>query len=1072
MRSPEHQSLQRAGKNFEEDLDMHYLAPGAFTVLPTDASRLPDPPPAPPPYKLTSSTRRNKHQSFAIIGEVAFTGTESRNISPTGRVSPFKGHGFNPLGSRHASPVGSPVPPDDPRSPSPNRTSSKIPKPSARPRSRKDAAGAVFGEKVSHIKQKTLNRQLSQSLTNLEPRKVQRRPPPSPRRRARGGPAFKQLSPIMGSSPEPSQSLSSPSRIPVKSKSTPPSRLPSPTRVNVGSKPPSRSSSKTNLHQGKDSVPSTKIPINRYHHIQSKINTNKPKVPPKPPISSSDENDSPRKMLPPRRNSINRTSSRPNLLPKTYMGNKNQNYTSDSSVNNEPVDVNKTKPGKMFGSTVSTKSVSNSTVHNKTISGSKTSSGKTVPKNKQQTETASVPKTNLDDVKPINTEVTSSEIQHEEEHDKTSSNLGSKIDPATSDTDFSDLPASATTVVSSTTNTVAKPLKIDTPTFERSKAVSPMIDGRVLSATSVSHAINKMNDTVLNTKTLIKDSGLHTRITPSPNTATSITPEAPKSENNENKTKNIDNKPSEGQNTDTVTKSKTQTDSKHDKDEPINDKSGKTPTLTEIPSKDKQDHTQPSQTDSTKPTLNNNTQPTLPDKKNPEIHGTTTNHNSNLNHSNHQTYNSSKNHSNNHVATIGLGNAKALEMEVQNNMSKLIGSMDSSLGDVPIDKLSANDRIREARTVIAGDVKPIRITVREKASDVDVQSGNVAPHFGISNGVTDRPGLPPAQPNTPPPHEPEKQDVPPNKCKRILKSCTKVLTCNRCSCCKRAPKVEEVQEEPQSSGCFKCLKKSKKTQGEQIRINIEDENGVEKKPTCWEKIKCCKKNKVGDNQSCFPIGKRKESWAERRTESIIESDEQNKAKCCSKDGCKNFFRKIFCCCCKKKEEIIPPDTRKESLVSGKKKSLTPTTLPPPEDTKPKIDNSLVEHTSHMKGAIPVLPVCLAWFCCIMNCIGPGTGTILSGLFCLCIGKPRFSQKDGPKPRIGAFIIDVIIGFSQFFTVLFCLVGWGWSIWWGVIMVKVAKKHRKLKQLEHFEEQTTRPAQLPGDRRRDIERGKT
>ncbi|KAJ8967456.1 hypothetical protein NQ317_010356 [Molorchus minor] len=31
-----------------------------------------------------------------------------------------------------------------------------------------------------------------------------------------------------------------------------------------------------------------------------------------------------------------------------------------------------------------------------------------------------------------------------------------------------------------------------------------------------------------------------------------------------------------------------------------------------------------------------------------------------------------------------------------------------------------------------------------------------------------------------------------------------------------------------------------------------------------------------------------------------------------------------------------------------------------------------------------------------------------------------------------------IRFGQFFTVLFWRVGQGWSIWWGVIMVKVAK----------------------------------
>lgn len=130
--------------------------------------------------------------------------------------------------------------------------------------------------------------------------------------------------------------------------------------------------------------------------------------------------------------------------------------------------------------------------------------------------------------------------------------------------------------------------------------------------------------------------------------------------------------------------------------------------------------------------------------------------------------------------------------------------------------------------------------------------------------------------------------------------------------------------------------------------------------------------------------------------------------------------------------------------------------------KPKLDLSLVEHASHMKGAIPVLPVKLAWFCLICNIFLPGIGktfcennaildyyfsfvlgTIFSGMFCLCIGIPRFSQKDGPKPRIGAFIIDLIIGCGQLFTVLFCLVGWGWSIWWGLIMLKIASKDTTL-----------------------------
>ncbi|XP_050529442.1 DNA-directed RNA polymerase II subunit RPB7-like isoform X5 [Daktulosphaira vitifoliae] len=70
-----------------------------------------------------------------------------------------------------------------------------------------------------------------------------------------------------------------------------------------------------------------------------------------------------------------------------------------------------------------------------------------------------------------------------------------------------------------------------------------------------------------------------------------------------------------------------------------------------------------------------------------------------------------------------------------------------------------------------------------------------------------------------------------------------------------------------------------------------------------------------------------------------------------------------------------------------------------------------------------------------------------GVFCLCTGKPRFSINDTLQSRMGAFLVNAIVAFSQLFTILFCLVGWGWSIWWGVIMIKMAKKYQKVKITE-------------------------
>ncbi|CAH1125134.1 unnamed protein product [Ceutorhynchus assimilis] len=942
MRTPEHRAQPRAGKKFEAELEMHYLSPGAFTVLPLDMDRIPEPPSAPPPYRLPT-TRRHRHQSFAIIGEPTSSSQNSRSSSPSGRVSPFKGRGFNPAGSRHASPCTSPTPPQDPKN---IPSTSRIPKP------RKSSTGAVFGERVSHVS--FLNRQASQSLTSLEER--QKRPPPSPRKRLKGNTAFKQLSPIQGSSPEPSQSLSSPCRIPTKSNSTPPSRLTSPTR---SSRPPVRSQSKPNLGRiSRNPSPSpTKVPINRYQHVQSKVNSyHKPKT-------SDLSEDSSEAATKKRKTSFNRTSSRPNLLPKTFMGN---NYTSDSSdatpnksvsaksfgpkVTSDNKKPNTPKPDKkLFDELPKTNNKSDETKTNK-----KASTPKPDKKADELPKTNELPKTDKKAATPKPDKKSSNEPSKTNNKNSSTSNETKPLPEESGSNKGEEVPL-AMDVVSSTTTTVTKPLKIETPSLGNRKPISPLIDGRVLSATSVSQAINKMNDTVLNTQTLIKDSGLQTRLNP------------------------------------TIT------------------------------------------------TTNSESKPTA----------TIVNSNNNMNN------NSSAKIINNH---------------------KLLGSMDSSLASTPVsnNKKSANDRILEARTVIAADVKPIRITVREKPSE-DVQSGNVGPHFGVSNGISERirPSLPPQQ--QPPPEEVAKEEPPPNRCKRFLDTCTKALRCQKC---KTIPKIDKVQEEVTKNGCFKCFERKKAdeataTRAEQVRISIEDEEGKEvKKPNVWQKLNCCNKNKIRDSQSCLPLGKRKESWVQRKstTESFLDSEIQQKTKCCSKQGCGNFFRKMFC---RKKPEPLPTvQQRKASMMSNKKKSLTPTSVPPPpEDTKPKIDGSLVEHTSHMKGAIPVLPVWLAWFCCMMNCFGPGTGTILSGLFCLCIGKPRFSQKDGPKPRIGAFIIDLIIGCSQFFTVLFCLVGWGWSIWWGVIMVKVARKHRKFRHMEKLEENAGKP-QLAGRQQKDTERGRT
>ncbi|XP_034234243.1 protein stum [Thrips palmi] len=123
----------------------------------------------------------------------------------------------------------------------------------------------------------------------------------------------------------------------------------------------------------------------------------------------------------------------------------------------------------------------------------------------------------------------------------------------------------------------------------------------------------------------------------------------------------------------------------------------------------------------------------------------------------------------------------------------------------------------------------------------------------------------------------------------------------------------------------------------------------------------------------------------------------------------------------------------------------------------KLDAALVEHNGVMRGAIPVLPLPLAWICMVCNVFVPGLGTLSMGLFCLCVGKPRFSSSDTAKARVGAFCLDTLVAASQLFTVLFCLVGWGWSIWWGLIALRLAKKYKRIQLAERAA--ATRPAAI-------------
>ncbi|XP_055621779.1 protein stum [Toxorhynchites rutilus septentrionalis] len=337
-------------------------------------------------------------------------------------------------------------------------------------------------------------------------------------------------------------------------------------------------------------------------------------------------------------------------------------------------------------------------------------------------------------------------------------------------------------------------------------------------------------------------------------------------------------------------------------------------------------------------------------------------------------------------------------------------------------------------------------------------------------------------------HQAPKQGKPEEKQKT---SCWQGINCCRsCRRSKTSPAEAQPAATPKKSCwqslncCASCRRNKSRELVPRSSIDSEPEERTSKCRSCWSRLLCCSR-----------FRKNRSQVHQQRLKMQQEPVEMETVKCCfcckrtrpklkpkkKKVPVKSSFNCLSCCimCCPKKNDN---GSRRTSNLS-KKQSIAPTI--PPEDLRPKIDMTLVEHSSLMRGAIPVLPICLAYFCLFLNVVIPGSGTILSGCLCLCIGKPRFSQHDSIKGRIGSFIINCIVGVSQCFTIIFCVVGWGWAIWWGTIMVRLAKQHRKILEMEAAqedgEEQTTLSqrtgasnppvAMVSQANRRDVETGR-
>lgn len=125
--------------------------------------------------------------------------------------------------------------------------------------------------------------------------------------------------------------------------------------------------------------------------------------------------------------------------------------------------------------------------------------------------------------------------------------------------------------------------------------------------------------------------------------------------------------------------------------------------------------------------------------------------------------------------------------------------------------------------------------------------------------------------------------------------------------------------------------------------------------------------------------------------------------------------------------------------------------------------------SIIRGAIPILSHKSAAVCLVLNCLWPGSGTLVSGLlvlaFCRCssqatVGCPRWHERSDsfdrsthvPCPgqvrcinvrfysRVCCLLVNLVICLAMMVTVPLCLVGWCWSVGWGVSLVNIASEY--------------------------------
>lgn len=111
----------------------------------------------------------------------------------------------------------------------------------------------------------------------------------------------------------------------------------------------------------------------------------------------------------------------------------------------------------------------------------------------------------------------------------------------------------------------------------------------------------------------------------------------------------------------------------------------------------------------------------------------------------------------------------------------------------------------------------------------------------------------------------------------------------------------------------------------------------------------------------------------------------------------------------------------------------PTCKPVPHRTASKETKENENSDSSLRDSIPAMQKPVAITCLVLNILLPGLGTFIAGFTVLCGSTIRF--KNMTKQNV--IFSNTWVAFLQFITAFLFLLGWIWSIVWGVAFITIS-----------------------------------